>query len=251
MKKYSFEVCANSVESCIAAEQGGAVRVELCASIPEGGTTPSYGEIRQARNRIDIALHVIIRPRCGDFLYTPLELERMLYDIEVSRSLGVDGVVFGCLTPDGDVDMEAMSRLIKSSEGMAVTFHRAFDMCRDQSAALEQIISLGCSRVLTSGGAPTALEGVSVLQKMVEQAAGRIVIMPGCGINDQNIMQIAEQTGASEFHLSARSVQQSGMSYRKGAVEMGSPPKLSEYEYLVTDSQKLAYTIGLVNRSEK
>ena len=130
MKEYKFEVCANSVESCIEAEKGGAGRVELCASIPEGGTTPSYGEIVMARRMIGIKLHVIIRPRGGDFIYTPLELSTMVEDIRMARMAGADGLVFGCLTADGDVDMATMARLMAASDGLPVTFHRAFDRCR-------------------------------------------------------------------------------------------------------------------------
>ena len=148
---YTFEICANSAESCVAAQAGGAHRVELCASMPEGGTTPSFGEIRLARKLIDIRLHVIIRPRGGDFLYTPLELDIMEEDIHMARQAGADGVVFGRLTPEGDLDMPAMRRLMKISEGMSVTFHRAFDYVRSPEQVLEHLIDLGVNRVLTSG----------------------------------------------------------------------------------------------------
>ncbi|MBQ6211187.1 MAG: copper homeostasis protein CutC, partial [Prevotella sp.] len=144
---FLFEVCANSVESCLAAQEGGADRVELCAGIPEGGTTPSYGEIRQARKLLSSTLlHVIIRPRGGDFLYSPLELERMETDIEMCRQMGVDGVVLGCLTADGEIDMENNARLLASAKGMGVTFHRAFDHCQHPERALEQLIELGFDR---------------------------------------------------------------------------------------------------------
>ena len=140
---FKFEICANGVESCLAAQEGGADRVELCAGIPEGGTTPSYGEIKVARRMLTTTrLHVIIRPRGGDFLYSPLEVERMLEDIRVCRELGVDGVVIGCLNADGTLDMDANRRLVEAAEGMSVTFHRAFDRCRDPHLALEQLIQL-------------------------------------------------------------------------------------------------------------
>lgn len=198
---YTFEICANSAESCVAAQAGGAHRVELCASMPEGGTTPSFGEIRLARKLIDIRLHVIIRPRGGDFLYTPLELDIMEEDIHMARQAGADGVVFGCLTPEGDLDMPAMRRLMKISEGMSVTFHRAFDYVRSPEQVLEHLIDLGVNRVLTSGQQPTAMQGASLLAELVRQAAGRIVIMPGCGVNEWNIAELAACTGASEFHF--------------------------------------------------
>lgn len=144
MKKYQFEVCANSVESCLAAQAGGADRVELCAGIPEGGTTPSYGEISTARDMLTTTrLHVIIRPRGGDFLYSPIEVRTMLKDIEMARQLGADGVVFGCLTANGEIDLPVMQELMKASQGLSVTFHRAFDICRDPEKALEQIIERG------------------------------------------------------------------------------------------------------------
>ena len=177
---FKFEICANSVESCLAAQEGGANRVELCAGIPEGGTTPSYGEIKVARKLLDkTLLHVIIRPRGGDFLYTPLEIERMEEDIRLCRELGVDGVVIGCLTEDGEVDMEANRRLVELAKGydeqakdgkglkpMSVTFHRAFDRAANPQKALEDIISLGCDRILTSGQQPKAVEGVALLSEL-------------------------------------------------------------------------------------
>ena len=170
---FRFEVCANGVESCLAAQAGGADRVELCAGIPEGGTTPSYGEIMVARRVLTTTrLHVIIRPRGGDFLYTPLELERMEADIEVARQLGADGVVIGCLHEDGTIDMESNRRLVEKAQGMSLTFHRAFDRCRDSFEALEQLIDLGFDRILTSGQQPKAIEGAPLLQKLHQQAAG-------------------------------------------------------------------------------
>ena len=159
---FEIEICANSVESCIEAQKGGANRVELCMGIPEGGTTPSYGEIKMAREVLkETRLHVIIRNRGGDFLYTKQELQRMAMDIDLCRDLGVDGVVFGCLTPEGDIDLAANEYLMSHTKGMSVTFHRAFDHCREPEKALEQLIALGFERVLTSGQQPTAEKGYS------------------------------------------------------------------------------------------
>lgn len=161
MGKYQFEICTNSVESCLAAQEGGADRVELCAGIPEGGTTPSYGEIAIAREVLaHTRLHVIIRPRGGDFLYSDIEIRTMLKDIEIARKLGADGVVFGCLTAEGEVDLPVMQKLMEAAQGLSVTFHRAFDVCRNPQKALEQIIKLGCNRILTSGQQPTAELGI-------------------------------------------------------------------------------------------
>lgn len=247
MMHYTFEICANSAESCVAAQAGGAHRVELCASMPEGGTTPSFGEIRLARKLIDIRLHVIIRPRGGDFLYTPLELDIMEEDIHMARQAGADGVVFGCLTPEGDLDMPAMRRLMKISEGMSVTFHRAFDYVRSPEQVLEQLIDLGVNRVLTSGQQPTAMQGASLLAELVRQAAGRIVIMPGCGVNEWNIAELAACTGASEFHFSARELKESKMLLRNPALSMGSSDQ-DEYAHPVTTAERVRHTIQALSK---
>ena len=239
---YRFEICANSVASCIAAQEGGADRVELCAGIPEGGTTPSFGMIRTAREAIDIALNVIIRPRGGDFLYSKDELKEMLYDIQAARQLGADGLVFGCLTPEGEVDMEAMSVLMDAAGDMPVTFHRAFDHTSDPFKTLEDIITLGCARILTSGCRPTALEGADLLAQLVEKAAGRIIIMPGCGVREGNIAEIARLSGAREFHFSARESVESGMIFRNPEVAMGSED--DPYGYDVTTARRVAATIA-------
>lgn len=244
---YTFEICANSAESCVAAQAGGAHRVELCASMPEGGTTPSFGEIRLARKLIDIRLHVIIRPRGGDFLYTPLELDIMEEDIHMARQAGADGVVFGCLTPEGDLDMPAMRRLMKISEGMSVTFHRAFDYVRSPKQVLEHLIDLGVNRVLTSGQQPTAMQGASLLTELVRQAAGRIVIMPGCGVNEWNIAELAACTGASEFHFSARELKESKMLLRNPALSMGSSDQ-DEYAHPVTTAERVRHTIQALSK---
>ena len=236
--KSKIEICANSVESAVKAQEGGAYRVELCAGIPEGGTTPSFGEMRMARQLLQVTkLHVIIRPRGGDFLYSQLEQEIMLHDIKVARQLGADGVVFGCLTAEGNVDIPAMKKLMNAVGDMNVTFHRAFDMCRNPKEALEDIIELGCTRILTSGLEANAFKGIPTLKELIEQANGRIIIMPGCGVNPSNIRQIAEETGAVEFHFSGRSTYESGMIYRNPKVSMGGTVKIEEYKKDVTDPE--------------
>lgn len=243
---YRFEICANSVASCLAAQEGGAHRVELCAGIPEGGTTPSYGMIRSARESISIGLNVIIRPRGGDFLYSEEELREMVYDIRTARNLGADGLVFGCLTPDGDVDMEAMKLLMEAAGDTPVTFHRAFDHSADPFKALEDIISLGCARILTSGCKPTALEGATLLAGLVEKAGDRIIIMPGCGVREDNIAEIARGTGAREFHFSAREPVESGMIFRNPEVVMGTED--DPYGTVRTTARRVAATIASLNR---
>lgn len=245
MKHYFFEVCANGVESCIAAQKGGASRVELCAGIPEGGTTPSYGDIVLAREVLtETRLHVIIRPRGGDFLYSPLEQRIMLKDIEMAQRLGADGVVFGCLTADGNVDIPLMEQLMETAQGMSVTFHRAFDVCRDPYTALEDIIRLGCDRILTSGQQPTAEQGIPLLKALQKQAAGRITLLAGCGVNEQNIARIARETGIHEFHFSARENVESGMGYRNEAVSMGGTVHIAEYTRPVTTEKRVQETIA-------
>ena len=317
---FHFEVCANSVESCIAAQQGGADRVELCSGIPEGGTTPSYGEIRQARRVLDegaarglkpTRLHVIIRPRGGDFLYTELELQRMLDDIRICRELGADGVVFGCLRPDGTLDTEANARLLeaarqrpttsrptptpsrgegssntlfhqdiaseaiqaslpsgdwglqsshrcgcgptKGSEslirdggqaggGCSITFHRAFDRCANPTQALEELIRQGFDRVLTSGQQPTAELGIPLLKTLHQQAAGRIIILAGCGVSEQNIRRIHEATAISEFHFSAREPLRSQMLFSNPDVYMGAKGA-DEDTILRTTARRVSETI--------
>lgn len=249
MKNYSFEVCANSVESCLAAQAGGANRVELCAGIPEGGTTPSYGDIAVARELLkETRLHVIIRPRGGDFLYSPVEQRIMLKDIDLARKLGVDGVVFGCLTAEGDVDLPLMRQLMEAAEDMSVTFHRAFDVCRNPQQALEDIIGLGCHRILTSGQQPTAEQGIPLLKNLQQQADGRIILLAGCGVNETNIARIAQETGIHEFHFSAREQMESDMLYRNPQVSMGGTVCIEEYSRPLTTSKRVSQTIAaLVN----
>ncbi|MBQ7811088.1 MAG: copper homeostasis protein CutC [Bacteroidales bacterium] len=239
---YRFEICANSVASCRAAQEGGADRVELCSGIPEGGTTPSFGMVLNAREAITIGLNVIIRPRGGDFLYTEEEVAEMLYDIEAVKSLGADGLVFGCLTADGSIDKETMKILMKAAGDTPVTFHRAFDHCRDPFQALEDIIGLGCRRILTSGCRPSAYEGMSLTAELVKKAGERIIIMPGCGVNEGNIAEIARLTGAREFHFSAREPVESGMRYRNPEVVMGK--EADPYGTVRTTAARVAATIA-------
>lgn len=244
MKKYQFEICANSVESCLAAQTGGADRVELCAGIPEGGTTPSYGETCIAREVLtNTRLHIIIRPRGGDFLYSPIEIKTMLKDIEMAHRLKVDGVVFGCLTTDGEIDLKVMRELMHASKGLSVTFHRAFDVCRHPQKALEEIIELGCHRVLTSGQQSSAEKGIPFLKEIQKQAAGRIIVLGGCGVNENNIARIARETGIQEFHFSARESIKSPMNYKNESVSMGGTVHINEYELTLTTAERVKNTI--------
>ena len=238
------EVCANGVESCLAAQEGGADRVELCAGIPEGGTTPSYGEIQVARRVLtSTRLHVIIRPRGGDFLYSDLEVERMAADIAVCRELGVDGVVFGCLKADGTLDMDKNRYLMQCSHGMSVTLHRAFDRAADPVQALEDAIALGFDRILTSGQQPKAIQGVELLAQLHRLAAGRIILMAGSGVTEENIRDIREASGLTEFHFSAREPHPSAMQYVNPNLYMGRPGA-NEAALDYTTSRRVAATIA-------
>lgn len=247
---FQFEICANGVESCLAAQEGGADRVELCAGIPEGGTTPSYGEIKVARRVLThTRLHVIIRPRGGDFLYTPLEVERMEEDIRACRQLGADGVVIGCLKADGSIDTEANSRLIEAAQGMAVTFHRAFDRCNNPEAALRELCQMGVDRILTSGQQPTAAEGVGLLRRLNTMAGEDIKILAGCGVNEGNIRYIHEQTGIREFHFSARVPVKSRMEYINSDVYMGDSGA-DESTLMYTSAERVRATIAQLRKTE-
>ena len=231
-----IEVCCSSVYEIREAAKGGAKRVELCGAIACGGVTPNYGLIKEAsRLKGLIEINVIIRPREGCFLFNEQEVEEMCLDIDLCRKLGLHGVVIGALTPDGDVDMKACRKMMKHAGGLSVTFHRAFDVCRNPMKALEDIIALGCDRILTSGLAPTAQEGAALLAELVEKADGRIIIMPGAGIRPTNIAQIEKETRAMEFHSTARITKPDGMKYRNPEVSFAISPAL---EGLISHSDR-------------
>ena len=211
--KHLLEVIAFDMESCLLAEASGANRIELCDNPSEGGTTPSFGLIQQARKNTSIELYPIIRPRGGDFLYSSLAFETMKADVLACKQLGCDGVVLGLLHADGSIDKSRTSKLVTLAYPMGVTFHRAFDRTPNAFEALEAVIQTGCERILTSGLQPTALEGLQLISELVEKAADRITIMPGSGIRSGNIEQIAGLTKATEFHSSARIQLQSHMQY--------------------------------------
>lgn len=243
-----LEVCANSVTSAIAAQDGGAVRVELCENLNEGGTTPSYGQLLLARKHLHIKLFVLIRPRSGDFLYTNLEFEIMRADIRNCIESGCDGIVIGILNADGSVDKPRCTELVRMAKqwGLGVTFHRAFDMCADQYKALEDIIEIGCDRILTSGGKSTAMEGANVLNHLVEKAAGRIIIMPGSGITETNVADLVHFTGVTEVHSSARISIAGKMVYKNDHILM-SDGFGDEYSVDVTSADRVRAMIKAAN----
>ena len=210
-----LEIAANSVASALAAQQGGANRVELCTALELGGLTPSHAQIALAREHLRIPLYVLIRPRAGDFLYSELECETMRRDIETCVALGCDGVVLGVLDAEGQVDSARCRPLIAAAGKLGVTFHRAFDLSRDPAQALEDIVALGCERILTSGAQASAPDGAALIRELVAQAAGRIAVMPGAGITAQNIAALAAATGAVEFHASAKQQHPSAMRHQR------------------------------------
>ena len=202
--KYTLETIAFNIESCRLAQSAGAHRIELCDNPGEGGTTPSYGFIKAARQILNIDLFPIIRPRGGDFLYSDDEFEIMKTDIQVCKDLGCDGVVFGILNHDATIDITRCKILVQLAYPMSVTFHRAFDRVTNPTQALEDVIACGFERILTSGFYPTAMEGKENLKKLIELADERIIIMPGSGLRSENILEISQKTGSVEFHTSVR-----------------------------------------------
>lgn len=211
--KFELEVIAFDILSCQLAAENGADRIELCANPHEGGTTPSYGMMKAARKSTHIQVFPIIRPRGGDFLYTKAEFEIMKDDIKSAQDIGCEGIVIGILSNDGNIDIERCQELVSLAGQMEVTFHRAFDRVKNPLLSLEQIIAIGCKRILSSGLYPTATEGSSMLRTLVTQADGRIKIMPGSGVRSNNIVQLAKDTGAICFHSSARKTLDSQMHY--------------------------------------
>ena len=244
-----IEACVNSVESAIEAEVGGAHRVELCDNLHDGGTTPSIGSIDAAHTQLDIDFNVMIRPRGGDFLYSDLELDIMRADVLAARAAGADGVVFGMLKADGTVNVEQSRQLVELAGPMSTTFHRAFDMCADPLAALEDLVSLGIDRVLTSGQRPSAIEGAALIKELVEAAHQRIIVMPGVGIDATNITHLIGLTGAREYHVLAERQVDSEMVYQNPDVFMGSDPEQPEFERPVCDSQAIRAIVEAASRA--
>lgn len=216
---FTLEICCYDLASALVAQQNGAHRVELCADAGTGGTTPAFGLIRTARELLKIKLYPIIRPRGGDFFYNDEEFNIMLNDIALCREIGCDGVVIGMLKQDGSVDVERCAELVEMAKPLGVTFHRAFDRVSDPFKALEDVIGLGCERILTSGLKPAAMQGTSLIHDLVKQAGNRISIMPGSGVRAANITELATATGAHEFHSSAAMRLPTKMNYINAAMK--------------------------------
>lgn len=242
----TVEICVDSVEGALAAQAGGAQRVELCDNLAEGGTTPSAGMIALTRQHLSIDLNVIIRPRGGDFCYSDLEFAVMKHDVLLAKQLGANGIVIGLLNPDGTIDKTRTADLITLARPLSVTFHRAFDMTADPQQALEDLIELTVDRLLTSGQESSALEGLDCITVLVQQAAARISVMPGGGVHERNIAKIVQHSGAKEVHLSARTPVASVMTYQNARVYMGGAYRPPEFTRQTTNPTRVAAVVNLL-----
>jgi copper homeostasis protein len=242
------EACVDAIDAAIEAERGGAGRIELCGELLQGGVTPSAGLIGSVRDRLTIPLFVLIRPRTGDFHYSADERDVMLRDIALAKSLGADGVVFGALTADGCVDVEIMRELIDAARPMQVTFHRAFDFARDQEAAIDALLSLGVDRVLTSGGASSALEGATRLRDLQDRAGNRLTILAGGSITASNVGEVVRASGLREVHVRAAERVESAMVYRRASLTLSRSLGSGDYERMVARCEEVARVIGSIPR---
>ena len=248
MKQRKLEVCAYTLQSAINAQKGGAYRVELCDNMPEGGTTPSAATIALARKYLNIKLNIIIRPRGGDFCYSPIEFECMREDILIAKALGANGIVIGILTADGCIDIRRTKELIKIASPMEVTFHRAIDMSSDILNATKQLTDLGVNRILTSGGHKTAYEGKEIIKQMNKIAGDKTIIMPGCGVTPHNVKHIIDYTGTSEIHCSAKHYVRGKMIYENPNISMGGDVNNNEYNILETSINTVKEIIEILEK---
>ena len=247
---YILEVCVDSVQSAVAAQKGGADRVELCSALVIGGLSPSAAMFRQVRENTDLKIRVLLRPRFGDFCYDEYEFRTLKEEVEQFRGLGADGVVIGILKPDGTLNMEQMEELVKAAKGIGITMHRAFDVCRDPYEALEQCVSLGIDTILTSGQKSSAWEGRERLSELVRQADGRIDILAGAGIGPESIRELADYTGVCSFHMSGKKVLDSQMEFRRVGVPMGIPG-FSEFEIWQTDAEQVKRAAEILRKEQE
>ena len=234
-----LEICCGSLASAIAAQEGGAHRVELCANLYEGGTTPSHGTLELAREKLGIEINVLVRPRGSDFVYDENEMDIIRRDVIKCKELGIDGVVIGFLTPEGEIDTEKTAEIVELARPMSVTFHRAFDMCKDPYAALDELIEIGVDRILTSGQVNMAPDGVDLIAELVRKAGDRIIIMPGAGLEVENIAEFHAKVGAKEYHSTLWDKVESVMEFRMPGVFMGGLPEIPEFTWMQTDPERV------------
>lgn len=244
--KARLEVCCSDVDSLIAAKEGGATRIELCAALTEGGLTPSYGLIEKAVSLGFDHINVLVRSRKGDFLYSGSDMDIMIRDVKIAKEAGATGIVWGALLQDGNIDLQSLEKMHSAADGLNFTFHRAFDLCADPYSAMEQIIEAGCTCLLTSGLSSSAYEGIDMIADLNRWSAGRIEIMAGAGINAFNCQEIVERTGVSIIHSTARRQLESRMVYRRPGVPMGAPGE-DEYLRLVTSSDEVREIINAIS----
>lgn len=242
-----LEVCATSLQSAINAQNGGAGRVELCDNLYEGGTTPSPGTIMLAREKLSIKVHVLIRPRGSDFIYSDQEMEIIGNDIEFCKKAGCDGVVIGFLNPDGTINADRISEMTELARPMSVTFHRAFDMTRDPFEALDVLLNTGVDRLLTAGQQNKAPLGADLIARLIKKSGNQMIIMPGSGVNEENVTWLHKQTGAIEFHLTGQKPVSSMMKYRKEGIFLGGLSQIPEYEYSVTSVERIRKIVEILN----
>lgn len=247
MKK-KLEICSYSVESAVLAEQYGADRIELCDNYSEGGTTPSYGAVKYAIDKLGIPTNVMVRPRGGDFLYSDVDYEIMKMEVKQMREMGAHGVVIGFLQANGDIDVERTKEIRDLAGPMEVTFHRAFDMCRAPLQALEQLIEIGVTRILSSGTRVNVVAGMDFLAQMVEQAGDRIIIMPGCGLSPDNIEALLQKTNAIEVHSASKTFEPSKMEYFNPHVSMGGVANVDEYKTVSLHEGKVRAMVEVLKR---
>ena len=238
MKKYTLEICVDSVKSAINAERGKATRLELCSNLIIGGTTPTKSLFEEVKKNVNIPINVLIRPRFGDFLYSDYEVNIIKNEIKMFKKLGVDGIVVGILTKNGEIDLDNMKKFIEGAQDIPITFHRAFDVCREPLKAFYQLQELGVQNILTSGQSQDCLRGKKLLKELVKistkNSKNKTEILVGAGLNIDNIDEIVNFTGATNFHFSGKRIKQSSMEYRKENVNMGLK-EFSEFEILETD----------------
>lgn len=242
---HTLEICTNSIQSALNAQQAGAQRIELCENLAQGGTTPSYGTLSQVRKQFSIKVNVLIRPRPGDFLYSDQEFAVIKNDIEMCKRLGIDGVVCGILLSNGDVDIARTKELVELAKPMSFTFHRAFDFTNDPFKSLEDVISTGADRILTSGQQPTAIQGEHLIRELVKISNGRIIIMPGSGVN-ADCIEFLMETGAKEFHMSGTAPIESRMTFRKFGMTLGNPDE--DYKIIESNIDKIKSALAILNR---
>ena len=250
MKK-KLEICCYSVESAVIAEEYGADRIELCDNYSEGGTTPSYAAIQHALQIIKIPIHIIVRPRGGDFLYSQMEYEIIKTDILRIKKLNANGIVIGFLKSNGEIDIERTKAIVDMAKPMEVTFHRAFDMCKDPLSALEHLKEIGITRILTSGAKNTAIEGADLISELVLKADNKIIIIPGSGVHEKNLNELILKTKAIEFHSSAKTFEKSKMQYFNHDINMGGTDNLDEFKKVTIDIERIKKMVRILNSNSK